>query len=117
MQHSCLRARGVRAEDESYDSPYVQAARKEGMDLPWWEKLASASMSDGGVQFGQLTGGKLDDITVLVARVSHAPPPQQERQEGGLGNGGASEGQGSGSDSDGSGRSAGSVYAEAGQER
>jgi hypothetical protein len=61
------------ADDEDYDSPYIQSARSEGMDLPWWQKLLSAKFENGQFQVGKLSGGKLDDITVVVARVSETP--------------------------------------------
>lgn len=38
-------------------------------DWPWWMKLANTKLKDGKVQLGALTGGKMDDITVLVAMV------------------------------------------------
>jgi protein phosphatase PTC7 len=58
------------AEDEEFESPYIKLARQEGMDLPWWQKILGARLVDGNIQLGRLSGGKLDDITVLVARVS-----------------------------------------------
>ena len=45
-------------------------ALEQGMDLPWWEKIANTRFKDGKLKIGQLSGGKQDDITVLVARVS-----------------------------------------------
>ena len=41
-------------------------------DWPWWMKLANTRIQDGKVQLGELTGGKMDDITVLVAMVEEA---------------------------------------------
>ncbi len=38
-------------------------------DLPWHEKLLGASFQNGQLILGKLSGGKLDDITVLMARV------------------------------------------------
>jgi protein phosphatase PTC7 len=58
------------ADDDDFDSPYIQAAREDGMDIPWWEKLVTAKFKDGKFKLGQMTGGKLDDITVVVARVT-----------------------------------------------
>ena len=49
----------ARSTDEEYDSPFMIAARKEGMELTWAEKLQGV----------QLTGGKMDDIAVVVAFV------------------------------------------------
>ncbi|KAL3623873.1 hypothetical protein CASFOL_032689 [Castilleja foliolosa] len=45
--------------DSNYDSPYSQEARAQGFDVPWWKKIMGM----------KLTGGKLDDITVIVAQV------------------------------------------------
>ncbi|CAI9107065.1 OLC1v1006340C1 [Oldenlandia corymbosa var. corymbosa] len=45
--------------DLRYDSPYSIEARARGFDVPWYKKI-----------FGmKLTGGKMDDITVVVGRV------------------------------------------------
>nr|XP_016513604.1 PREDICTED: probable protein phosphatase 2C 26 [Nicotiana tabacum] len=45
--------------DIKFDSPYSLEARERGFDVPWWKKV-----------FGmKLTGGKLDDITVIVGKV------------------------------------------------
>ena len=65
------------ADDPEYDSPYVQAAREEGLDLPWYEKVAAGKFENGKFSFKRLTGGKLDDITVVVARVTDAPPVEE----------------------------------------
>ncbi|XP_047321351.1 probable protein phosphatase 2C 1 [Impatiens glandulifera] len=45
--------------DLRYDSPYSIEARSRGFDVPWWKKLLGQ----------KLTGGKLDDITVIVGQV------------------------------------------------
>ena len=66
------------ADDPEYDSPYVQAAREEGLDLPWWEKVAAGKFENGKFSLKQLVGGKLDDITVVVARVTDAPVVVEE---------------------------------------
>jgi protein phosphatase PTC7 len=39
------------------------------LDWPWWMKLANTRLRDGRLQLGELSGGKQDDITVLVAVV------------------------------------------------
>ncbi|MCD9644810.1 hypothetical protein HAX54_033259 [Datura stramonium] len=45
--------------DTKFDSPFSLEARARGFDVPWWKKV-----------FGmKLTGGKLDDITVIVGKV------------------------------------------------
>lgn len=40
--------------------------------------MLQAKIDDGKLQLGRLTGGKLDDITVLVARVADAPEAEAE---------------------------------------
>ncbi|XP_004240420.1 probable protein phosphatase 2C 26 [Solanum lycopersicum] len=47
--------------DTKFDSPFSLEARARGFDVPWWKKV-----------FGmKLTGGKLDDITVIVGKVKN----------------------------------------------
>ncbi|XP_020550098.1 probable protein phosphatase 2C 1 isoform X2 [Sesamum indicum] len=48
------------SKDSSFDSPYSQEARSQGFDVPWWKKIMGM----------KLTGGKLDDITVIVGQVT-----------------------------------------------
>ncbi len=55
--------------DPEYDSPYAMEAREEGIDIPIWEKIGKVSFSNGQVQLGQLSGGKQDDVTVVMAWV------------------------------------------------
>ncbi|XP_059626425.1 probable protein phosphatase 2C 26 isoform X2 [Cornus florida] len=45
--------------DSNFDSPYILEARTRGYDVPLWKKILGM----------KLTGGKLDDITVIVGRV------------------------------------------------
>lgn len=52
----------VHARDPAFDSPYCLEARIQGFDVPAWKKLL-------GIKF---TGGKLDDITVIVGTVVNA---------------------------------------------
>ncbi|KAJ7568963.1 hypothetical protein O6H91_01G054800 [Diphasiastrum complanatum] len=47
------------ARNKKYESPYSQEAISQGYDLPFWKKILGK----------KLTGGKLDDITVLVGHV------------------------------------------------
>ncbi|KAK1286108.1 putative protein phosphatase 2C 26 [Acorus calamus] len=47
------------SKDSSFDSPYSMEARSRGFDVPLWKKLLGM----------KLTGGKLDDITVIVGKV------------------------------------------------
>lgn len=67
------------AADNEFASPYVREALLQGLDLPWWEKLVGASFKNGRFALKQLAGGKMDDITVMVALVDSvevpAPPP------------------------------------------
>ena len=68
------------AEDPEYPSPYIQEALDQGMDLPWWEKLANLKVVDGQLQLGKLSGGKQDDITVLVARITEQEVPEEQQE-------------------------------------
>ncbi|PPD67986.1 hypothetical protein GOBAR_DD35145 [Gossypium barbadense] len=53
--------------DSRFDSPYTIEARYQGLDVPFWKKILGM----------KLTGGKLDDITVIVGQVvSSAASPQ-----------------------------------------
>ncbi|KAF6146939.1 hypothetical protein GIB67_036658 [Kingdonia uniflora] len=45
--------------DTSFDSPYSLEARSQGFDVPLWKKILGM----------KLTGGKLDDITVVIGQV------------------------------------------------
>ena len=53
----------------SSDCSAVLASRACSLDIPWWEKLLGASFKGGKYQLKQLSGGKMDDITVLVTYV------------------------------------------------
>jgi len=58
------------SQDPNYESPYALEARKSATGISIWDKLASIKISmDEGVTFGALSGGKLDDITVVVGHV------------------------------------------------
>ncbi|GBF90533.1 serine threonine phosphatase [Raphidocelis subcapitata] len=57
------------ASDPEFASPYAKEALLQGFDLPWFEKIKGASFKDGRLELATLTGGKQDDITVLVAVV------------------------------------------------
>ena len=65
----------VHASDPDFASPYTREALSQGLDLPWWEKLMGASFKNGRFQLRQLTGGKQDDITVIVSKVQELPEP------------------------------------------
>ncbi|KAM0883372.1 hypothetical protein ACQ4PT_031680 [Festuca glaucescens] len=54
--------------DVRFDSPYSMEARSRGFNVPWWKKLLGA----------KLTGGKMDDITVIVAQVKTVAIPDDE---------------------------------------
>ncbi|XP_008672857.1 probable protein phosphatase 2C 1 isoform X1 [Zea mays] len=58
--------------DVRFDSPYSMEARSRGFDVPWWKKLLG----------GKLIGGKMDDITVVVAQVKTVVVPEDEVQGG-----------------------------------
>ncbi|KAL3701766.1 hypothetical protein R1sor_019788 [Riccia sorocarpa] len=45
--------------DKNYSSPYAMEALSQGLDVPWYSKIFGKKM----------TGGKLDDITVVVGHV------------------------------------------------
>ncbi|CAI9770775.1 unnamed protein product [Fraxinus pennsylvanica] len=47
------------SQNSSFDSPYSQEARARDFDVPWWKKIMGM----------KLTGGKLDDITVIIGQV------------------------------------------------
>jgi protein phosphatase PTC7 len=55
--------------DPEYESPYALEARKQGYELSFFEKIQAAKFTEGGIQLGQITGGKMDDITILVGVV------------------------------------------------
>lgn len=57
------------AHDKKFPSPYSQEAIKQGIDIPWLLKLANASFSDGKFRLGHMKGGKVDDITIVVAYI------------------------------------------------
>jgi protein phosphatase PTC7 len=61
------------ASDPDFKSPYAREALQQGYDLPWHEKLRGASLKDGRIVLAELTGGKQDDITVVVAVAEEAP--------------------------------------------
>ena len=42
------------AADKKFRSPYTEEAKRQGYDLPWWEKVMTASFDDGGFQLGTL---------------------------------------------------------------
>lgn len=69
------------AEDPAYDSPYIKAARGEGIDMPWWQKVLATRVEDGQLKVGRLSGGKLDDITVVVARICERRPGGESSAE------------------------------------
>lgn len=71
------------AHDKKYPSPYSQEAIKQGIDIPWILKIANASFSDGKFRLGHMKGGKVDDLTVVVAYVDEetVPPKQQPPTE------------------------------------
>ncbi|KAF5838380.1 serine/threonine protein phosphatase [Dunaliella salina] len=69
------------AGDSEFQSPYVKEALSQGLDIPWWEKLLGTSFKGGRCQLKQLSGGKMDDITVLIAFVAESDVPPAQRQQ------------------------------------
>lgn len=71
--NSLAQALGSMAFDNSqnaeFESPYALEARKAGLELSIWDKLSAAKFTEQGFKLGEITGGKMDDITVLVASV------------------------------------------------
>ncbi|GLJ37371.1 hypothetical protein SUGI_0758350 [Cryptomeria japonica] len=61
--HALADLASTHARDRTFESPYCLEARIQGHDIPMWKKLL-------GMKF---TGGKLDDITVIVGMVVNAP--------------------------------------------
>ena len=53
--HQIAEAASSNAYDEKYPSPYSVEALRQGMDLPWWQKLAGIRFKDGRLQLAQLT--------------------------------------------------------------
>lgn len=39
-------------------------------DIPWYEKILKTRIVDRRIRLGKLTGGKMDDITVIAARIA-----------------------------------------------
>ncbi|WVZ82747.1 hypothetical protein U9M48_029978 [Paspalum notatum var. saurae] len=85
--------------DVTFDSPYSIEARSRGFDVPWWKKLLGAkligmhklcakipcsifhltrSVSSLVPKFRYTAGGKMDDITVVVARMNKVAVPEEE---------------------------------------
>ena len=59
------------ANDKNFKSPYTQEALKQGYDVPWWEKIKSASFADGKFELGTLTVSCLQ-CECYEAATSHA---------------------------------------------
>ena len=60
--HQIADAASCNAYNEKYASPYTVEAVRQGMDLPWWQKLAGARLKDGKLQLAQLTVSGLDHL-------------------------------------------------------
>lgn len=56
---SIANAASHNAHDERYSSPYAKEALKQGMDIPWWEKVLGTRMKDGRPQLAKLQVCKL----------------------------------------------------------
>lgn len=61
--HQIANAASSNAYNEKYASPYTVEAVRQGMDLPWWQKLAGARLKDGKLQLAQLTVRSLTPLT------------------------------------------------------
>ena len=62
------------ASDPAFESPYVIEAKKQGYDLPWWEKVKGVKIKDGKLALGELQ----------VRRAAPPPPPARRRRAGQL---------------------------------
>ena len=60
--HQIANAASGNAYNDKYASPYTVEAMRQGMDLPWWQKLAGARLKDGKLQLAQLTVGGLHHL-------------------------------------------------------
>ena len=69
--HQIANAASSNAYNEKYASPYTVEAVRQGMDLPWWQKLAGARLKDGKLQLAQLT---VSGLTHLPASLSFQAP-------------------------------------------
>nr|TKS07904.1 hypothetical protein D5086_0000109440 [Populus alba] len=49
----------IHSTNSEFESPYSLEARSKGFDVPFWKKVLGM----------KLTGGKLDDVTVIVGQV------------------------------------------------
>ncbi len=47
-------AASTNAYDDQYPSPYTVEALRQGMDLPWWQKLLGGRFRDGKFQLARL---------------------------------------------------------------
>ncbi|PNH00830.1 putative protein phosphatase 2C 1 [Tetrabaena socialis] len=70
------------ASDTDFASPYTREALSQGLDLPWWDKVLGMSFKGGKLHLKQLTGGKMDDITVLVSYVIVVNQPEAAASDG-----------------------------------
>ena len=43
------------ATDDKYESPYTEEAIKQGLDLPWWQKIVTTTLDFSKLQIGKLT--------------------------------------------------------------
>ena len=42
------------ANDDDYESPYTQEALRQGIDIPWWNKVIGTTFKDGRLQMAYL---------------------------------------------------------------
>ncbi len=60
-------AASTNAYDDQYPSPYTVEALRQGMDLPWWQKLLGARFKDGKFQLARLQVCTTSSHSVCVA--------------------------------------------------
>ena len=60
-------AASTNAYDDQYPSPYTVEAVRQGMDLPWWQKLLGARFKDGKFQLARLQVCATSTLSACVA--------------------------------------------------
>lgn len=64
--HDLVQLASSHAHDKKISSPYSQEAVKQGIDIPWILRLATASFSDGKFRLGHLRVRCLYQIRLSV---------------------------------------------------
>ena len=60
-------AASTNAYDDQYPSPYTVEAVRQGMNLPWWQKLLGARFKDGKFQLARLQVCATSTLSACVA--------------------------------------------------